>query len=996
MPRCQACAAELPDGVVSCWYCKAPVSTEGPADVQAHVAFALSALQEWARRGWIDARGAAEIERDLRSRLAAGPTRPPLGTESLPLAAPPATAPASQSEGERPGLPPPPPAPPVGATVAGARAEGTRPPEPKREPWLAEFLATHWQRLLAVMAVAFIVVGMRQLLGWQWVSELGRRATPLAPALLSAALLRTGLRARERAPIGAFAALSAGVVLSAFTCFSANKHWLGGAVPGPWAESAGIALATALAETLRRRLRDERFSHLVAAGLVAGLLNGVRAATGLPLLDESAAPAQAGALLALAGVALLDARRLGPPIAAQRLVWAHGLCALAAFRVAPLVLPGDGMSAAQAAVFVLAAAGYSVGCRWFGGGVAPTAASVYAGAAVYAIAARTGSGGWDTVSCACSLAGLHALALARWPAGPGVDEAAASRARAAFHEMAQFSAALGGVALVGGWTMAPEHWPTPVVSAMLCALLLAACAAALDRPMLLIGAAAAAQVGGAQAMRHALPDATPTWGVWLTPGAVAVALSGIAVRRMAMPECAARWSRPVLLAGGAGAGLALAALWASAVFGQATSAFWWSAGGQATVSALAAALLFGDDDLPLTRLWVALACAGATLHAFAAGALWLEPIWWAACLLPACVAIWGASATLPERLREPVGLPLERTASTIAGFAGLHLLPVFAQRPEAAPGATVATLAAYGAGHAVLLRVRRAPEHTALASLWLSAAAGVGFTALGVRLAGWGAAIAGVAAVWVALAGWIARSRAALWEDALHALALHAVASGLAVLGAGVALACVMVPGQGHLAIVALLLAGAVGFGQWLLGMGALRAHAGAASCFAAWCLVTYDAFGAGAGVLDFYLAPVGLYLLVLGHLAGERRGSRRAAAFWWLGLLTTMTPTFAAFLANHVSGGSPLHALLLAVECIAAVLWGIRERIRAFVACGVLFATGFVAVLGAGPVVQTWSGVFALALGVALLAFVLVAGYRRAEIAEGMQRLGAELKTWR
>ena len=84
----------------------------------------------------------------------------------------------------------------------------------------------------------------------------------------------------------------------------------------------------------------------------------------------------------------------------------------------------------------------------------------------------------------------------------------------------------------------------------------------------------------------------------------------------------------------------------------------------------------------------------------------------------------------------------------------------------------------------------------------------------------------------------------------------------------------------------------------------------------------------------DFYLIPAGLYVLGLGLWARHRAG-RNTPGYFLVGLLLTLTPTFAA---AWPAASPPVHSVLLLSECVAAVFYGITGRVKIFVGTGFVF----------------------------------------------------------
>jgi hypothetical protein len=170
-----------------------------------------------------------------------------------------------------------------------------------------------------------------------------------------------------------------------------------------------------------------------------------------------------------------------------------------------------------------------------------------------------------------------------------------------------------------------------------------------------------------------------------------------------------------------------------------------------------------------------------------------------------------------------------------------------------------------------------------------------------------------------------------------------------------------------------------------------------AVGCFAlGYWLMLYDHTGVGAGWVDFYLIPMGIYLAALGHIAAHDGRQDRCITLWWAGALMVLTPTFVAFMANNQPDGSPIHALLLLVECTVGAAWGIARRIRAFVLAGAMHATAFAVVIGVGAASALWAGLMALVVGLAILAAILYLTRNRERLEAYRDKLAREWESWR
>ncbi len=221
----------------------------------------------------------------------------------------------------------------------------------------------------------------------------------------------------------------------------------------------------------------------------------------------------------------------------------------------------------------------------------------------------------------------------------------------------------------------------------------------------------------------------------------------------------------------------------------------------------------------------------------------------------------------------------------------------------------------------------------------------------------------------------------------------------------GVGLVAAGTPDQGLYSVLAIVLAGTVAASLFAVGRGSAFAHAAVGAFLTAYALYMYSRIGIAFDVLDLYMIPVGLYLLLLGHLS-DRAGARdergadgsadRTQALWWTGLMVMVFPTFAAFLAHFQSGTTPIHAILLVAECVGAILWGIAHRIRAFVIVGSTFALAFAVVLGSASAGHFIVGAVALTVGLVMLAAVYRLGSRAAETRAWLGGIRDQWKRWK
>lgn len=399
-----------------------------------------------------------------------------------------------------------------------------------------------------------------------------------------------------------------------------------------------------------------------------------------------------------------------------------------------------------------------------------------------------------------------------------------------------------------------------------------------------------------------------------------------------------------------------------------------------------------DDEEPLfAQAWtIGALIAGIASIALAEVAMGIPLIWVPLALLPFWLMMYGAGHLLRESA-EPLAVPLRWLAvlgSLVSLAASVELsLP----HPSATSWPVCITLAAYGLAYSAGAWLRRTPEWAALASTTLTAAIGYRLATAGYTAPQWALGMSLVAAAWL-LTAW------GLEVKGAHRLAtpISCLSGALAAFAAITALANAHMAGQGTWSVLALVVSGSVFLGLFLLTAVEALAHASFFCYLMAYSLVVYDHVKLSADVLDLYLIPLGLYLLALGHIAVRRGSAESARALWWAGLLTTVAPTYLAFHVHFVEGGTPVHALLLLLECTAAVGWGIAHRIRSFVYAGTLFSLAFVVTLAHGVAVEVWSGLFAVMLGVLMLGFVFYVSVHQDSIRRWLARAGAEWRQWR
>jgi hypothetical protein len=379
------------------------------------------------------------------------------------------------------------------------------------------------------------------------------------------------------------------------------------------------------------------------------------------------------------------------------------------------------------------------------------------------------------------------------------------------------------------------------------------------------------------------------------------------------------------------------------------------------------------------------------LGAYVRTALAVAPLpseWIPLAVLPLLAAVYATGLALKVEWESVMGRPLRELtlgASVIAcGAAALLGVGIGDLRVASV------TLAAYGGAFALRASIRAESWWTGLAGGTLAAGAGYALADAASSRAQWAAGY-GLVAFALMTAAVVLASR----QEAAHCL--HRLTAGAASVVTLVALVSAGETGQGIYSILALAESGAVFAGQAAMLRREPFAHAAFASWFAAYGLILYDQFGFQTGFLDFYLLPLAAYLLALSFFVSRQGADEPAAQLWTIGLLALFTPTYVAFHANFsASSGSPVHALLLLVECVAAIAWGIAHRIRAFVLSGAAFSTAFVITLGSGAIMEVWTGMMSVIVGLALLGFVFYVSLHHDTLRLWLRRFTQEWSRWR
>ncbi len=1197
MVACSKCGARNELNQTICVVCGTRVRDESVDSEVGHIDYVLTEIPRWEQWGWIYPAMAERLSRHYRSRQESlrnptTPITPPLPADvSLQWRS---AQPARQVES----------------------ADSTPPRSTRVEtgpPWIAEFLEAHWLKLLATLAATFIFVGMRQVLGWEWVSAFAIAMLPLLPIGLAGTLYYFGLKARAAETIGGFAYLAVSIVLSGFSVFSVNHYWLGGAIPQPVCLTLATATATVLSAITLQITREDGFVQLLLAGILATLNAFLRMILPIPLDNAAVGPIYFAANFAFGVSLFMVARALNESEDRNRIVltWAH-LSVTAAFLWMCLPAAMRGAVPENAAVFLFASGGlYLLTAQAFTSAGMGYVSSAFAAAGAglllhdlhrielypcgFAALALAGSAlalsfinrghekddPRNALSCAyeglavlyTSAAGITvglrallsmsgeqpALTAGDWPAGVLLAMlcSAAFAVMTAYKRRPEYVLPTSILALIG-MTLATDRLltltglvPTPTlalsllpfvaVSAGIVVALLARQQADSNDAVepyarILLATLAAASVAALgvifQTGIERVPD--PAW--WAALAGYAMVFSLLA---RGIPESSCRSWRSVAASAAVGclgaaggflgralfpnaeviaAGLCLSVMgWALLGLGELTKncddGLWLNPfrgsgmaagflGGLLAASAphaspvvialtsgisfalFVSVLSWPPEGLPmfasgiigglgairlaafspevgllfaaavgcayafqahrLSRMEIAWLGAGALAFAaglgtvtpgsgiiltgilasasLLAGAVWTiysaqrwesasfgyaaGPMVLAACVralaiisplnsewlplqvLPVLTALYLAGRLTREKADEFIGIPF-REFAVPASVVACVTTALWTLAGGGNITVTAATLGAYGGLYLIRAIADPSEKWVALAGVTLCTAAGFGIAELTTSPGRWSAGFAMVSLAVLVVAVMCRRRQEAFQP-------LTQLAAAAASISAVTALLVASQPGEGLYSILALMESGAVFASLAILKLGEIYAHGAFACWFLAYGLALYDKVGLDSGNLDYFMIPFALYLLALSHFATRREAADSAAHLWWMGLLALFTPTYIAFYTHYVEGGSPVHALLLVVECVGAVAWGIAHRIKAFVLSGTAFSLAFAATLGSGVVVEIWTGLIAVSVGVVLLAFVFYVSLHQEAIRNWLQRFNREWSRWR
>lgn len=369
---------------------------------------------------------------------------------------------------------------------------------------------------------------------------------------------------------------------------------------------------------------------------------------------------------------------------------------------------------------------------------------------------------------------------------------------------------------------------------------------------------------------------------------------------------------------------------------------------------------------------------------------------WPLALLP-CFALLFAFGAFLGRDKDAQAHRLHRPLDVLTLLVSLTALVVFGLTLRTGTGSYLAA-ATLAYAIAYFLAAWQSDK-----GAWAFAGAGVATTGALLHLGGYpahpnwalsqaqsGFVLAALAGGWLGVAALFAALRRYTLAEAMTQATLVCASAG-----ALVALTGVTTPGQGRWTVFALAVAGTVYGVVGLLRRQTGWAHAAFAAYFAAFALLLYNGVGLSVQTADFYLIPVGAYLLAVGALVARARpdaaGHDAARRLYALGLLLALAPTFLAAYTETAWW----HAFLLVGECVAAVYAGIARRIRVFLGVGLGFLVALLAVKLRAPLGQINFGVYLTVLGAAVLASGYLFEKRREEVRAWARAARQTFENW-
>lgn len=426
---------DSPNGAGQCASVDAGTSTVVTAEVAVaeHIGYLLNEIPLWLDRGWIDEDGCEVLTEVYSSR------RELLLHPGAPV--------GRSSEGDGSGR---------GLVSAGRGEEAGSGAEAARGPGLAGFLEAHSMKLVALIAGLLILAGMRQFVAWKWGSGLVFSLMPLLPICLTGIFYFFGIRDRTEKDLGGYAYCAVAIILSAFSVFSVNEHWLGSALSGPYALTVSFAVASLLTACTLRITRDQAYLHLLFAGIAATLNAALQARFSSSWLAPSPLWAYGAMQVGLALMVLIVARRLHPPGEDRRaveraagpvLVWMHLLVAIGFCRAVLLFVDGRGDDWQAGLLMALFAGLSALYAHWFGRVVFAYTTAGAGIAAASLILVGAGRAEWYLAGAASLI--LCGLALRISSIEPLPSDAEAELRGSAYRRIGWGMAAAAGVFLAG-------------------------------------------------------------------------------------------------------------------------------------------------------------------------------------------------------------------------------------------------------------------------------------------------------------------------------------------------------------------------------------------------------------------------------------------------------------------------------------------------------------------------------------------------------------------
>lgn len=370
-------------------------------------------------------------------------------------------------------------------------------------------------------------------------------------------------------------------------------------------------------------------------------------------------------------------------------------------------------------------------------------------------------------------------------------------------------------------------------------------------------------------------------------------------------------------------------------------------------------------------------------------------------VLPLLIGMY-AFGIVREPLEPHVGTPYRRVALIASVLAILWSARYGDFTTHPAHLLITWTLTAYGAAYAVIALTRRTQVTFSVASVTLTLAYLHGLLCVSPL---WGSASGpvypwpqislmaiGAGYVWLA-SGWLLGSRG---ERADLARPLLALSGCLALLSGALAFATHGPGAPSTWSVMTLFCAATIWLGLWHRTTQPVWWHAAAWNLLAGWYLSVIDLMGYHDSLLDLYLIPFGIYILLTGHRIGSSEPMWRSKYLWGAGLLVCMAPALMRYWDAPRPG---YHVALLVAECVLATLWGIFRRIRVYAGLGFVVLVLLTVSSWFRYVHNDFAGpISALIAAIALFVAGFYALTRRARLEAWLARIGSwtQGQTWR